>query len=324
MKIVTYNIQTLLNDDPGRIIRIIDEIKTTNAVAICLQEVSTPHMRNHLIDLLSNEYHMIFSHNYGYGKLRVYSFIPTVVFAILSIFSTIHLRFLLQFAAACFFPYLTLHVLGVFNDHFRLGAEGRIDRQGLCIMVRKDDFGPISLIDCGVFSSPGYACEMSMVGWFLFTFLRPGYLFVSTVENKTGDKIVLCNAHFALEGDYWGRLSQANELISLSHEYVKTYSDGVCFIGCDMNSCDDIAFETMNENLCNLTHDVGVITWDCSNPRTKSVLWDEKSHILSRQIDYIWCNRISVKTVDVRLIGNKQDQDLSDHYGLFVELNLLG
>ena len=334
MKILTYNIQTSLIDHPARIGRIIDEIKTTKAQAICLQEVSTPHMRNQIIDLLGQDYHMTFSHNYDQGRLRVFALLPTVVFASIAIFGQLFapifcplfFRIACLFAAVCFFPYFTLHVLGVFNEHFRLGAERRIDRQGLCLAVRKADFAPIQIISKGVFESPGYSCEFSVMQWFLFTFLKPGYLFVSTVDNRTGEKIVIGNAHLALEGDYCGRLAQAEELIRLAEDSVEDVDASCCFIGCDLNSADDIAFDTMNEHMCNLTGDTGgAITWDCANPRTQSMLWDTKSHILSRQIDYIWCSQQksqkSLKTVDVQIIGNRKDQELSDHYGLCVEVD---
>ena len=316
MKVLTYNIQTTYNDSKERIQNIANTIKRSNSHIICLQEVSTPEMRNTINDHLGDEYYIFSSHNYDPEPFPTFAFVPTMCFLILAIFTQTLFKYVYILCSILFFPKYTLFCLQFCNELFKLGYEKRIDCQGLCVLISKIVYKTPVVEEVSIFKNNGYQPEIDVFRWFQITFLRPGYMFVSTFEKEGGRQIIVCNAHLAMEGSPGRRLQQAEELTTTINDYHDKNPDSLIILAGDMNSDNDIAIQHLNNNLITCT-ETPVVTWDCSNPKTQSNLWSHTDLVFSRQIDYIFCKTSdTITTSAIGCIGHHGHQQFSDHYGL--------
>ena len=329
LSLITYNIETDLYND-CRINNLLDEILLEKSDVVFLQEVATHKTRALINEKFKNNYHIILSGSYQLDNIPKISFMPSIFLLVLATVtdSTI-LSTIATLASIVFFPYLTLPILSKVSDFCKDANEGRIDNQGLCILLSNEKFKDAEKICSKPFNDYGYSLELSLFKWFQITFIRPGYMMVATTYNHKN--MIVANIHLATGNP--AKSSRTNQVRELLNNLV-SYKNDIIIIGGDMNcKTIDPAYNIMSENMNNLTP-TEIITYSKDNKRTSSNCENAQIDFLWTNIDFITVNRAVdklsvIKSASQRLhnylfadkikqIG--KDSQNSDHYGLSVEI----
>jgi endonuclease/exonuclease/phosphatase family metal-dependent hydrolase len=313
MKLITYNIQIEpLEEDHNckkRIQEISKYLKKQNADVICLQEVATPETKRIIEDICKEKYHIIHSNCLKIENIPKIAFYPAYISFILMIYFKFSF---LYFLTVFLIPYFTLYFLYPFHKIIRQFVKEELDSQGLCILISREKFDNIDILERKPFNEHGYEIGWPNIfgvpfNWFQITYLRPGFTLLSMNESKTGEKLIICNVHLATGYTRSNRVAQIKELISIFKDLEEKHERLHIFVMGDFNVDESPEIDLMKEYMKNMSPNI--ITWDKDNNR----ITDDRNE----QIDYIWYKSHNCKSYikkNIKRIGI--DKDFSDHYGI--------
>ena len=253
--ILTFNIQTCLNDSPYRINRLLHTVKYLNFSVICFQEVSTSDTQNK-IKKLFHDYHVFFTDNTELTNIPLESFLPFDIFTFCWLCFEYFFYLLLAIA---FWPYAMQKMLiYIFTKVHYWEKIKYLDTQGLCILLSKKHFTSPTLINRKPFEHHGYP----LYKWLSITFFRPGYMYVSATSAASSASYIIGNTH----------LTTGNR-----HKQIKELLDFVPFLPANIIICGDM--NTSSEDELDLFNQLGMTSIGGDLPTYEN-----------RKIDYIWTN----------------------------------
>jgi endonuclease/exonuclease/phosphatase family metal-dependent hydrolase len=314
LKIITYNVLFDKDNKTYRLKKLLKIILLKEPTIIFLQEIVTNKAKKVVIDIFKEKYKIFFSDNYELNSFPYESYIPSIMsFGCLCIsvfFDFILLAYLFLILILLFFPYFTLFFTKYFNKHLNMMYNNKMDMMGLCTLILKDEFTSIKLITSKPYKYHAYEWEFSLERWFSITFIRPGYMFIKAKHKELNTSMLLCNSHTTLGYENEKRINQINELIMIMNKE----SDGIAFIGMDMNTNKGSSFLEMNKNnIKNINQNYVINTWDTNNVLVQNS--DNKE--ISYQCDYIWYKLSkSFRLSNANTIKLGEGHNVSDHYGL--------